>query len=62
MERFKSQHGSLVCRELLGHNINDPNDFKTICEKDLFSQLCPKYVETAVSIVEDILTDSSKKV
>jgi C_GCAxxG_C_C family probable redox protein len=61
MDQFKAQHDSLVCRELLGHDINDPDDLEKIREKDLFSRLCPRFVETAVAILENLIPASSPK-
>jgi len=52
---FAKEYGSLECRELLNCDINTPQGLKTANEKDLFKTICPKCVESAVRILEEIL-------
>lgn len=54
-ERFKSCHGSLVCRDLLGCDLNTPEGFALAQEKKLSATICPKYVQTAAEMLEEIL-------
>ena len=53
--RFKAIHGSLVCRDLLGCDLNTPEGLAVAQEKKLFSTVCPPYVKTAARILEDLL-------
>ncbi len=55
VDRFKSRNGSIVCRELLGYDISTPKGLKLIREKKLTTTLCPKFVQDAAEIVEQIL-------
>jgi C_GCAxxG_C_C family probable redox protein len=52
---FAQQHGSIECRELLACDINTPDGLKTANENNLFKTICPKYVESAVKILEKIV-------
>jgi C_GCAxxG_C_C family probable redox protein len=52
---FAREYGSTECRELLNCDINTPHGLKTANEKDLFKTICPKCVESAVKILEEIL-------
>jgi C_GCAxxG_C_C family probable redox protein len=52
---FAKQHGSIECRELLACDINTSEGLKVANEKNLFKTICPKYVESAVNILEKIL-------
>lgn len=54
-KKFKARHGSIGCTELLGCNISTLEGFEEAKKKDLFKQLCPKYVISAVEILEEIL-------
>ena len=54
-ERFKARHGSLVCRDLLGCDLNTPEGLASAQETKLFSTVCPPYVETAAEILEEIM-------
>jgi C_GCAxxG_C_C family probable redox protein len=54
-ERFKARHGSLLCRDLLGCDLNTPEGLALAQEKKLSSTVCPPYVETAAKILEEIM-------
>jgi C_GCAxxG_C_C family probable redox protein len=53
--RFKDRHGSIVCRELLGCDLSNPEGLTTAREKGLFETLCPHLVRDAAEILEEIL-------
>jgi C_GCAxxG_C_C family probable redox protein len=55
--RFTELHGSIVCRELLGHDINTPEGLKTIKQLGLIKTKCPIYVRDAAALIEELLTD-----
>ncbi len=55
VKKFKSIHGSLQCRELLGYNISDPEQLRRAEEEKLFETRCPDFVQDAVKILEKIL-------
>jgi C_GCAxxG_C_C family probable redox protein len=53
--RFLEIHGSTVCRELIGVDLSSPEGHKQGEERGVFSNLCPRFVADAVSILEQIL-------
>jgi C_GCAxxG_C_C family probable redox protein len=53
--RFKDRHGSIVCRDLLGCDLSNPEGLKTASKKGLFDTLCPQFVQDAAEILEEIL-------
>ena len=53
--RFKDRHGSIVCKELLGYDLNNPQEREAAKEKGLFDTLCPQLVRDATEIIEEIL-------
>jgi C_GCAxxG_C_C family probable redox protein len=55
VHRFKSRNRSIVCRELLGCDVGTPEGMKLAREKKLFTTVCPKFVQDAAEIVEQIL-------
>jgi len=55
VDRFKFRNGSIVCRELLGCDISTPEGRDLAKEKNLFATLCPKFVQDAAEIIEQIL-------
>lgn len=55
VDKFKSRNGSIICRELLGCDISTPEGMKLAKEKNLITTLCPKLVQDAAEIIEQIL-------
>ncbi len=53
--RFRARNESLLCRELLGHDLNTPDGMKAVADKQLFLALCPRFVRQAAEILEQIL-------
>ncbi|RZN73817.1 MAG: C_GCAxxG_C_C family protein [Candidatus Methanolliviera hydrocarbonicum] len=55
VDKFKSRNGSIICRELLDCDISTPEGMKLAEEKKLVTTLCPKFVQDAAEIIEQIL-------
>jgi len=55
VDKFKSRNGSIICRELLGCDISTPKGMALAKEKKLIDTLCPKFVQDAAEIIEQIL-------
>ena len=53
--KFKSRNKSLICKELLGYDMCTPEGMNTIKEKGLVKSLCPKLVQDAAEILEEML-------
>jgi len=53
--RFKARNGVLLCRDLLSCDISTPEGFEAAKAKGLLTTLCPKYVQDAVEILEEML-------
>ena len=43
--------------DILGHDPMNPQQKLEILENELFNKICPKAIETAISILEDTLVD-----
>jgi C_GCAxxG_C_C family probable redox protein len=54
-KKFKARHGSIGCTDLIGCNISTKEGFEEAKKKDLFRQVCPKYVISAAEILDEIL-------
>src|SRR5512143_3975820 len=46
-EQFAARHGSIACRDLLGGDINDPEQWRALREQGVFDTLCPQFVSYA---------------
>lgn len=55
MSEFKQENGSYMCNELLGCDLSTEKGIATALEKNLFTEFCPKMVESATKITEEIL-------
>jgi C_GCAxxG_C_C family probable redox protein len=53
--RYKSRHGSIVCRKLLGYDLSNPKEREAAKQKGLFDTLYPKFVRDATEMLEEIL-------
>jgi len=55
VSRFTTLNGSIECNKLLGFDINTPEGRQLANEKNRFTTLCPKLVQNAAEILEQIL-------
>ncbi len=55
IDLFTKKHGSTLCRELLSRNIDTPEGYQKAVEENLFKTLCPRFVESAVNILNRII-------
>ncbi len=53
--KFKSSNGSILCNELIDCDISTPEGLTRAREKKLFTTMCPKYIQDAAELVEQIL-------
>ena len=58
--RFRERHTTLDCKELLGCNIMTPEGKETADQQNLFKTVCPKFVEDAARILEEMIKDSTR--
>jgi C_GCAxxG_C_C family probable redox protein len=54
LNKFKSLNGSIICRELINHDLISDEDVKLAFENDSFNN-CAKFVEDASTILEKLL-------
>lgn len=52
-EKFKAQHGSLICKKLTGYDISVQEEAAKAREKGIFQNLCPELLKTACNILAD---------
>ena len=55
ISRFKAGNGSVTCKGLLGCDITTAEGAEVPREQDLFKTKCPKLVEDAAVILEELL-------
>jgi C_GCAxxG_C_C family probable redox protein len=52
--RFESRCGSIICRDLLGCDISTREGMKHARDDNLFETICPKMVQSAAEILEQM--------
>jgi len=55
VKRFKSLHGSIMCKDLLGYDLDNPEEREQAEEKQVCETRCPEFVQNAVEILEKLL-------
>ena len=55
LEEFEKENGSFICRDLLGCDIGTEEGVKYAVENNLFKDFCPKMVESAAKIVDEMI-------
>jgi C_GCAxxG_C_C family probable redox protein len=55
LRRFEGQHGSLLCRELIGCDISTPAGHQQAAEKKVFVTICPALVREAARLAGSLL-------
>jgi C_GCAxxG_C_C family probable redox protein len=53
--RFEEQNSSIQCRELIGHDISTPEKMQAAMKINAYAN-CPSFVESAVTILDEILS------
>ena len=51
LDRFRREHGSELCRDLLGVDIGTPEGREAAAKEGLFRTLCPRFVRSAARLV-----------
>lgn len=54
-ERFTARNRSTTCKDLMGCDISKPEGLALAQEKGLFTMICPKMVQDAAEILEEML-------
>jgi C_GCAxxG_C_C family probable redox protein len=60
--RFKARNGTTVCRELLGCDVSSFGGLRTAKKEKHFKKRCPKFVQDAAEILEEIQKEEQGKV
>lgn len=55
LKRFKEAHNTIICKELLGLDLDTEEGYKKAEEEKLFETLCPKFVRQSAKILETLI-------
>lgn len=54
-QAFAEANGSLLCRELLGHDLSKPGEMQKILDENLMMTCCPKLACSACRILDEMM-------
>ena len=55
LDSFKKENGSYICRDLLDCDIRTEEGIKYAIDNNLFKEICPKMVESAAKITQELI-------
>ncbi len=55
--RFEKEHGSTLCRELIGCDVSTPEGLAQAQSQGLFATLCPRFVGYAAGILQEMFPE-----
>ena len=55
LDDFESENGSYICRDLLNCDIGTEEGVEYARQNNLFTEVCPKMVESAARILEELI-------
>lgn len=61
MDRFAQANGSYLCKDLLQCDISTPDGVQYARDNNLFTDFCPRMVQSAVDIIESIISENDYK-
>ena len=56
---FEQQHGSVLCRELIGYDLSDSEGLESAQKAKVFEEKCSGFIRTVVNILVDLEKRSS---
>ena len=55
LDSFKKENGSYICRDLLDCDFRTEEGIKYAIDNNLFKEICPKMVESAAKIAQELI-------
>ena len=51
---FHKQHGTVLCRELIGYDLSNPEELEEAWKVRIFEKRCVRFVKTTIEIIVDL--------
>lgn len=55
LQKFEARHQAILCRDLLGYDISQPEEHQQAREAGIFKSQCPLFVRDAADILQKML-------
>ncbi len=56
--RFREKNGTIICRSLLGYDMEKPEEYAKVAELGLIAKICPALMDSAENIVREIAQEN----
>ena len=53
--QFEKQNKGVLCKELIGYTLSNPDEYEKAKNENVFQKKCPKYVKNAVTILLELI-------
>ncbi len=57
ISHFEKKNGTIICKQLLRHDLSNPEEYQLLAEQGAFTMMCPQFVQDAVDILESLLKE-----
>ena len=54
LEQFEKVNGGILCRDLIGYILADPEEHEKAMKEGVFQKKCPTYVQSAIEILLEL--------
>ncbi|MGD0173758.1 MAG: C-GCAxxG-C-C family protein [Anaerolineales bacterium] len=58
LEKFRAEHHTVLCRELISFEINNPEGYQRAREAGVFQNRCPLFLRSVGKILDEILSSA----
>jgi len=55
-KRFEEKHGTVMCRELIGYDLSNPEELEKARRSNVFQEKCAGFVRSAVEMLAELET------
>jgi C_GCAxxG_C_C family probable redox protein len=59
--RFREKNETIICRSLLGYDMEKPEESAIIKEQGIIAKVCPGFMDCAEAIVRDLVKENKEK-
>lgn len=60
-KRFREKNNTIICRGLLGYDMEKPDEMAKLKELGLISKVCPPFMDSAEQIAREIIAEYKSK-
>lgn len=55
IRRFEEKNETIICKNLLGYDLSNQEEYNILVEKGSFKTMCPEFIKNAIDILEEMM-------